>query len=317
MHSSQREDRLTELESFVLVARLSSFVAAANEMDLSTATLSRRIARLERRVGVRLLNRSTRQVSLTEAGAAYLDGAEDVLHRLAQANATLAALGGRPAGRLRMSVPNVFGQMHIAPHLPEFLERYPEIRLDVTFSDHPVDLVADRFDMAVRIGPVGSEELVVRKLAPIGRVLCATPALLRQLKPIRHPDDLRGLPTAHFSPMHTGAAWSLHCGQDSVLVPLEARLRADNVVALHEAARAGAAIAMLASFIATADLHSGRLVEVLPQWKPVQVWACAVYPSHRMVAGKVRAMVDFLVEKLGAPMPSDAPGGIARDATLP
>jgi DNA-binding transcriptional LysR family regulator len=295
MHSSQREDRLTELETFVRVARAASFAAAADAMDLATPTLSRRVARLERSLGVRLLNRTTRNVSLTEAGSAYLEMAEDVLLRLADANAALSSLSAEPTGRLRLAVPTVFGQLHIAPTLAAFLAKHPAVKLDVSFSDAPIDLVAQRFDLAVRIGPLGSDDMPTRQLVAVRRVLCAAPALAASLGPIQDPHELGRLPTVHFSPLRTGAAWALQQGEDQVLVPIEPRMRTDNLMANLEAVKAGVGIGLIGTFLCAAELRTGGLVEVLPAWKPTPAWAWAIYPSNRHVPAKVRAMIDHLV----------------------
>jgi DNA-binding transcriptional LysR family regulator len=185
-------DRLGGMRAFVAVATRHSFVAAADELGLSASALSRRIAQLERALGCRLLQRTTRRVALTEAGALYLERCLDVLARADEADAAVSAFSAQPRGLLRVSLPNLYGQLRVAPLLPEFMRRHPLLRLEVTMEDRYIDLVEQRIDVGVRIGDLRSGDYVARRLALNRRRLCASPEYLRRKGTPLKPADLRG-----------------------------------------------------------------------------------------------------------------------------
>lgn len=291
------DSRIEPLREFAAVARRLSFRAAADDLGLDPTVLSRRIARLEARLGVRLLHRTSRKVALTEAGALFLARCEDLLSRLGDAEAEVSRYAASLTGTLRIAVPNVFGQLQIAPILPEFMERNPDLRVEVTFSDRMVDLVANGLDASVRIGALeAGGDLVVKRLSPIRRVLCASPAYLAAHGPPDRPEDLAKHRTLHFSPLLAGTAWRLRAPGREVEVAIDPILRADNVEALRYAALAGHGIALLATFVAHADLASGRLVVVLPAWEPLESDVSLVYPNAPFTPRKVRAFADLLAE---------------------
>lgn len=294
------DTRVEALREFVAVARRLSFRAAADELRLDATVLSRRVARLEARLGVRLLHRTTRKVSLTEAGSVFLARCEDVLTRLQDAEAEVSRFGAAPTGVLRIAVPNVFGQRRIAPLLPAFMAAHPGLRLDVTFSDRMVDLVEAGLDAAVRIGALQTGgDLVVRRLAPNRRVICAAPAYLERHGRPERPADLARHRVLHFSPLLDGETWRLRGPSGEVEVRFDPVLRSDNVEALRVAAVAGEGLALLATFVAGDDLASGRLVSVLDDWHPPKSEVSIVYPNARFTPRKVRAFIEYLVPLLG------------------
>lgn len=296
--------QIESLREFAAVARRMSFRAAAAELAVDPTVLSRRIARLEARLGVRLLHRTTRRVGLTEAGAVFLSRCEDVLTRLADAEAEVSGLGARPVGTLRLAVPNVFGQREIAPLLPDFMARHPELKLDVTFSDRMTDLVDAGIDVAVRIGArQAGGDLVVRRLVSNPRLLCASPAYLDRFGTPSHPSDLSKHRILHFSPLLDGEIWRLRGPEGVFEASLDPVMRSDNVEALRSAALAGQGIAMFAMFVAGSDLAAGDLMAVLPAWRPPESEVSVVYPHSRFVPRKVRVLVDFLVQRFRSDEP--------------
>lgn len=283
------------LAEFVMVVRKASYVAAARALSLHPSVLSRRVKALEAEVGVRLLNRDTRNVNLTEAGTVFFEHAIDVLSRLDDARAAVSRYAEQPAGMLRLALPNVFGQTQIAPRLPRFMQTYPDLRLDLHFSDHVVDLVSDRFDAAVRIGASESGgDYRMKKIARNERFLVASPSYVEAYGNPKHPEELRSHRTLHFSTLIHGARWRFSGPAGSVEAFIDPVMNSDNIVALHHAALAGQGIAILAGFIAGADIEAGRLVLVMDQYKPAPSTVSVIYPRAPIIPRKVRAFIDFI-----------------------
>ena len=270
---------------------------AARELGISASALSRRIARLEDALGTALLRRTTRQVSLTEAGTLYLERCTDVLTRVEDAEALVSGLADEPRGRLRVALPNLFGQLQVAPLLPEFLRRYPRIGLELSFMDRYVDLVQERYDVAIRIGALADSSLVVRRLATNHRILCAAPAYLRGRRPLTKPEDLAQHACLYFSLLSEGQVWNLHRGEEQVQARGRPVLVADNAEALRLAAVGGCGVTVLATFLIAEDLRAGRLVRVLEGWSVPDTGIFAVHPPGRLVPSKVKAFVSFLAER--------------------
>ncbi|RCS22169.1 LysR family transcriptional regulator [Phyllobacterium salinisoli] len=283
------------LVEFVMVLRKASYVAAARALALHPSVLSRRIKALEAEMGVRLLNRDTRNVTLTEAGTVFFEHAIDVLSRLNDARAAVSRYAEQPAGMLRLALPNIFGQTQIAPRLPAFMRTYPDLRFDLHFSDHVVDLVSDRFDAAVRIGASESSgDYRMKKIAENTRFLVASQSYVEAHGSPTHPGELHSHRTLHFSTLIHGARWRLNGPNGSVEVSVDPVMNSDNITALHHAALAGQGIAILAGFIADADIKAGRLVLVMEGYRPAPSTVSIIYPRASILPRKVRAFIDFM-----------------------
>lgn len=294
------------LAEFVSVARRLSFVNAARDLNLHPSVLSRRIRALEQRLGVRLLSRNTRRVTLTEPGTAFFAHATDILTRLEDAQAAISHYASEPNGTLRLALPNVFGQLQIAPLLPDFMARYPALRLELSFRDSFVDLIASGFDAAIRIGALDAGgDVVVRKLAANRRLICAAPDYLARHGTPSHPADLQHHRILHFSPLISGTTWRLKGPGGVIEVPVDPVLTADNIEGLRHAALAGQGITMLATFVAGEDFAEGRLVPVFRDFHPDDGAVSIVYQNAPHVPRKVRALVDFLVERFAGTPPWD------------
>jgi DNA-binding transcriptional LysR family regulator len=289
------------IREFVVLARRRSFRGAAAELGIDKTVLSRRISRLEQRLGVRLLHRTTRNVTVTEAGIVYLRSCEDLLSRLSDAEAEVSRYASAPTGLLRLGLPNGFGQRCIAPLIPDFMAAYPDLRLELMFSDRMVDLVDHHLDAAVRIGALqAGGDLKAKSLMPIRRLLCAAPAYLaRQGEPHR-PEDLARHHLLHFSPLLAGPVWRL-VGQTMKEIAIDPILSADNVEMLRLAAKAARGIVLIAEFAVEEELASGDLVPVLAGWEVPSSTASLVYPDAPFVPQKVRALADFLEERCNRP----------------
>jgi DNA-binding transcriptional LysR family regulator len=293
-------DRLTAIETFVRVSETQSFSEAARRLRSSKSAVSRQVAALEAELGVRLFHRTTRSLTMTEAGRSYFERASRILADLEEANLSVSQLQSSPRGRLRVNAPMSFGFLHLAPALPDFLFRYPEIEVDVTLNDRFVDLVDEGFDVAVRIGSLEDSSLVARKLAPIRRAVCASPTYLKARGVPASPDDLRTHDCLCNSNVPLSREWRF-IAADGRPWPVEVRgrLSANNGDTLKVAALRGLGLVNLPTFIVGSDLQAASLVTVLDKFVAQDMTVNAVYPHSRHLSPKVRAFVDFLAERFG------------------
>ena len=293
-------DRLAAIEAFVRVAETHSFSEAARRLHASQSAVSRAVSGLEAELGARLLHRTTRSLTLTEAGRGYFERAARILADLEEANLAVTQLQAAPRGRLRVNAPMSFGFLHLAPALPDFLALYPELSVDLSMSDRFVDLIEEGVDVAVRIGALEDSSLIARKLAPIRRVVCASPGYLKSRGTPLAPDDLKQhdcLCNSNIAVLHE---WRF-AAADGKLWPVDVRgrLSANNGDALRVAALKGLGLANLPTFIVGADLQAGTLMTVLDDFAVQDLSMSAVYPPGRHLSPKVRAFVDFLADRFG------------------
>lgn len=287
-----------DLSLFVRIARLRSISSAARDLGVTPAGASARLASLEKRLGARLLHRTTRQTTLTEDGLAFLPHAEHVVLAAEAARAALGREQAVPRGTLRVAAPASFARMHIVPGLPDFVGRYPDLAIDLRMSDNIVDLVEGAFDVAVRYAELGDSSFVARRLAPDRRVLVASPAYIERRGRPNTPDDL-----AEHACLVVGTLdlWTFR-GKGGELIErrITPGLRINDGGAVRDAACAGLGIALMATWCAADELRSGALVPVLPEYPLVStqtLWA--LYPSSRELAPKVRVLIDWLTERFG------------------
>jgi DNA-binding transcriptional LysR family regulator len=293
-------DRLAAIEAFVRVAEAQSFSEAARRLRSSKSAVSRNVSALESELGVRLLQRTTRSLTLTEAGRGYFERATRILADLEEANLAVSHLQAAPRGRLRVSAPMSFGFLHLAPALPDFLARFPEVAVDLAMSDRFVDLIEEGFDVAVRIGPLEDSSLIARKLAPIRRVVCASPAYFEARGFPRSPDDLKGHECLSNSNIAASQEWQFAApGGKPWPVAVQGRLSANNGDALRVAALKGQGLVNLPTFIVGGDLQAGTLATALEDFIPQRLAMSALYPHSRRLSPKVRAFVDFLADRFG------------------
>ena len=291
---------LDAMAVFARVVEAESFSGAARALGLSKSAISKQISRLEDRLGLRLLNRTTRRLSLTEAGAAFYPGCQRVVAEAEAAEQAVTHLASAPRGRLRVNAPMSFGVRHIGPALPEFLRRYPELAVDLTLNDRVVDLVEEGFDVGLRIAPLADSSLIVRRLAPNRSVLLAAPIYLQARGTPHDLGDLEDHACLIYSYQAMGEAWRLTGPEGERRIKVSGPLRVNNGDAILAAAVGGLGIALLPCFICSEDLRAGRLVRVLPDWEATADNAVsAVYPAARHLSPKVRAFVDFLAERFG------------------
>lgn len=290
-------DRFGDLDVFAHVVTAKSMSAAGRQLKLSPAVISKRIRRLEERLGVRLLQRTTRQLSLTEAGQGFYERVVSILSSIEDAEAWVASGTGQARGTLRVSAPTSFGRMHIAPHLKPFLDANPLVSVDLILTDAFVDIIGEGFDLAVRIADLQDSSLVAKRLAPNHRVLCASPGYLAARGV---PDSIEAL-ARHTLITHNADQWRLDGPSGPVNVRVGGPLRTNSSEVVREALLAGIGIALRSTWDVGPELKSGALLRVLPEYSVgKRVAVHAVYPSRRHMEQKVRVFVDYLAELYGA-----------------
>lgn len=291
---------LGDLEVFVRVIAAGSMSTAARDLGLSPAVVSKRIKRLEDKLGTRLLQRTTRQISLTEAGQGFHERVLTVLGGLEEAEAFASGRSSEVNGTLKISASTSFGRMHVAPHLKPFMEAHPDLAIHLVLSDEFTDIVGGGFDLAIRIAELNDSSLVARRLAPVRRVLCASPDYLAEHGTPATLDDLK---KHRCLPAHNHESWRLEGPSGPVTLRPEGMLITNSSEVIREAVIAGLGIALRSTWDVGAELKSGTLVQVLPQYESSRnVALSAVYPSRQFLPAKVRLFIDYLAELYG-PVP--------------
>lgn len=282
---------------FARVVEARSFSEAARRIGISKAAVSKAVAQLEHSMGARLLNRTTRSMSPTEAGTTFYEHCARIVEEYDQARLAMGRLHSEPRGLLRVSASVAFGTLHIAPALPEFLARYPEVRIDMAIGDRFVDLAEEGFDVAIRITKEPAPNLVARRLAPVNRKIVATPGYFRRHGLPRKPAQLADhncLTYTHFNPRDV---WRLRGPGGDIAVPISGNLRLNDDEALTAAVMGGLGVALLPTFLIGRALHEKKLKAVLSNYVPSERHIFAVYLPNRHVPAKVRAFIDFLVKR--------------------
>jgi DNA-binding transcriptional LysR family regulator len=300
-------DRVAGMQIFSRVAALGSFSAVARALGMSPTMVTKHVASLEQRLGTRLLHRTTRRLTLTEAGRRYLDAVERILAELEEAEAAASADHIEVRGTLRVNVPVSFGIREIAPLLPDFAASHPTLAVELGLNDRVVDLIEEGWDLAVRIGRLAESTLMARKLAPCRTAVCAAPAYLKRHGRPRSVDDLANHNCLGYTLSQTVGAdrWSFGV-EGTVVVPVSGSLRTSNGDALVAAAVAGLGLVYQPTFLVGAELRSGRLVSITLDQPTVDLPGIfAVYPPGRQPPAKVRAFIDFLVQHFGPAPPWD------------
>ena len=281
---------------FAAVVDAGSFVGASDAIGMSKPAVSRHIQELEARLGVRLLQRTTRKLSLTEEGMVFHARCKELLADVEQAEAEITSRTGEAFGLLKVNVPVSFGILHLAPLWAQFMARNPKVLLDVTLSDRVVDLVEEGFDMAVRIARLPSSSLISRKIASTRMVVCASPAYLDAHGTPAHPRELADHAVLAYSLFSAGERWEFEGPQGTVAVKVRPRMVTNSGNTCRAAALDHQGIILQPSFLVGDDLKSGALVRLLPQYLSMALGVYAVYPTRKHLAPRVRLLIDYLVE---------------------
>ena len=288
---------------FVAVVENDGFSAASRALGISKSAVSKRINQLENHLGVRLLHRTTRKLSLTEAGERYFEHAAQALTAAGQAEDAVTELQGEPQGKLKISSPMSFGRLHVAPLIPIFMQRYPKILIDLVMDDRNIDLVAEGFDLAIRSGDMPDSTLIARKLAPLRQVLCASPDYIDRYGMPVTPSELSERNCILFSYSGDANEWTLKKGGKSEAVLVSGSYRVNNSEAILVALREGIGIGRLPTFVAGPDLREGNLVRILESYHIPDHTFYAVFPERQYLPAKVRVFLDFSINYFGGDQP--------------
>lgn len=296
--------RLPDLEAlaiFAKVVELRSFAAAADDLKLSKATVSKAVTRLETRLGARLFNRTSRRLALTDAGQALVGRATRVLAEGEAAELEALEQSTAPRGQVRLAAPMSFGLSDVAPILPDFMARYPEVSVDLSLSDATIDLIGEGFDMALRIAALPDSSLMARRLRPVERHLVGSPAYFAAHGVPTHPSQLADHACLAYAYLPTPETWRFrHASGEESSIRLEGPLRANNATALLPALIAGRGIALQPDFICGPALAEGQLVSVMPDWKATPIALHLVMPPGGPRPARVEALADYLTRRLSA-----------------
>lgn len=293
-------EHFSVLPIFVTVVECGSFSLASQKLRLSKSAVSKRITLLEQSLGIQLLHRTTRSLSLTEAGARYFDYVRPAVKLAEEGLDAISELQQAPQGSLRIAVPMVFGRLHIAPLIPEFLRRYPKIQLQMQMDDKTTDLIAGGFDLAIRIGELPDSSLIARKIAPCLSVICASPEYIARHSAPQTPQQLSQHNCLFYSYFRDGAEWTFLSTQGPTRIQPNGNYQVNNSDAIHQATLDGLGIANQPRFMVDADLQAGRLQALLADHPLPEHGIYAVYPQRKHLPTKVNVLIEFLMEKLAS-----------------
>jgi DNA-binding transcriptional LysR family regulator len=293
-------DRLDAMRAFAAVAEEQGFASASRRLRLSPPAVTRAVAALEDRLGARLLHRTTRVVRLTEAGTRFLADCRRILSEVEEAEAAAAGSHAEPRGQLVITAPLLFGRLHVAPIVLDFLKRHPAVAARTLYLDRLTDLVEEGVDAAVRIGPLPDSSLTAIRVGSMRRIVCAAPGYLRARGTPRRPADLAGHDAITFSGVTPRREWSFEAGGKRQAVAPRIRLEVNSAEVAVEAAAAGQGITRVLYYQADRALRAGKLRAVLTEFEPPPLPIHVVHPEGRRVAARVRAFVDFAVRRLRA-----------------
>ena len=292
---------LNDIVVFTKVVETKSFTGAADALGLPKSTVSRKLAQLEERLGVRLVQRTTRKLALTEIGEAYYERCSRIVADIAAAEQLVTDMQSTPRGRLRVTASVDFSTRFLGEIVAEFLAQHPEINVELEATDRVVDLIEDGFDLAVRFGQMPESTLIARKLCALHLILCASPAYLGRRGAPKTIEELDEHDHVLFTPVSRNQTWIIVHGEQSYDFGRPARLASNNYGAVVDVARAAGGIALISEFMVTDEIRSGTLVRVLPEWQTRPTDVHAVYPARQNVPPRLTLFLDHLAKSLNPP----------------
>lgn len=291
-------DRLTSMAVFLRVVEKGGFSAVSEEFEISPTMVGKHVRALEERLGGRLLNRTTRSQSLTELGRIYYERCKQIIADVEAIESTATEMRAAPRGVLRVNAPTSFGSMQLVPAVGGYLDKYPDVQIDLTLSDRLVDLAEEGYDLAIRVGALADSGLVARKLAPFRLTICASPEYLKRHGKPKTPRDLPGHNCLAFTSAQRNL-WPFEGLSGRQTISIKGSLKINNGAALRMAALEGIGIIMQPEWLVTDDIAAGRLVRVLSRYEPASRPTHVVYLPDRRLSLKLRSFIDFLVERFG------------------
>ncbi len=291
-------NKLVAMQTFVQINDSGSLTGAANTLNTSLPTVVRTLANLEAYLGIRLLNRTTRRVSLTEEGKGYLRQCREILYAIDSAELELSAAQHKPSGKLTVSASVMFGNLHLLPLIKEFLLINNRINIELLLDDSNVNLVEDSVDVAIRIGPLADSSMIAKNVGYINRVVCGTPKLLNRIKPIKKPEDLIGAPCIKFTGLLHGSHWHFYQGSQLQAIEVKGPLECNQIDASLRAVSESMGLGMFLSYQVDRQLKSGELVKVLIEYEPEALPINVVYANKQHMSSRVRVFVDWITHQL-------------------
>jgi DNA-binding transcriptional LysR family regulator len=292
-------DKLEAMNAFVKVVALGSYAEAGRALGLTRSAVSKAVMELEQLLGARLLDRTTRRVSATEAGLAYYESCLDIVARVEETEMQVSRLHDEPKGVLKVNAPVSFGVLHLGPLIAEVMASYPDLKIELTLNDRFIDPIEEGFDVTIRIGILADSSLIARRLAPARRVLVAAPEYLKRLGVPARPDDLIQHRCLNYGHTTTLQRWQLTQEGGIINLAINSVLCSNNGDVLRAAALGGQGITKLPTFLVGADIKARRLKVVLPDYRPTDLGIFALYAPNRYLAAKTRLLIDFLVARFG------------------
>jgi len=296
-------DKLDAMNAFAKVVATGSFAEAGRQLGMTRSAISKAVMELETQLAVRLLDRTTRQVSPTEAGLAYYERCVSILADVHETEERVSRLHDEPRGVLKINAPTSFGTLHLAPAVADFMRAYPDVKIEMTLDDRFIDPIAEGVDVTVRIGLLADSSLIARRLAPARVVLAASPAYLEEHGEPSEPSELTRHDCLTYGHWASVQHWRLRDGDRLITVPVTSKMCCNNGEILGAAAVAGLGIVSLPTFIIGPDIAAGRLRVVLPAYAPGDLTVSALYAPNRYLAAKTRVFIDFLVARFGTAPP--------------
>lgn len=290
---------LSDVAAFVCVVKTGSFTAAAERLNTSKSVISKYITRLEARLGVKLLARTTRRLTLTEIGRTFYEGAQQGLEAIDNAEEAVSFLQGKPRGTIKINAPLSFGALHIAPALAEFIHNYPEMQVDLRFEDRKIDMIKDGFDLTVRVTHQLEGNLIARRIAPCHHVLVAAPSYLAKYRTPKEPEDLTAHNVITYQYQQSPWEWEFTAAKSKpIRVTVNGSVQMNNSLAIREAVLAGVGISRMPTFAVGEDIKSGRLIQLLPKYSLLEHSIYLVFPNRHHMAPKTRAFIDYMVKRM-------------------
>jgi DNA-binding transcriptional LysR family regulator len=298
-NGSNGMDKLEAMSAFTRVVASGSYAEAGRTLGLTRSAVSKAVMELEQLLGARLLDRTTRRVSPTEAGLAYYERCVDIIAQVEETEMQVSSLHDEPKGVLKINAPTSFGTLYLGPLVAEFLASYSELKIEMTLNDRFIDPIEEGVDVTIRIAVLSDSSLIARKLAPAPRVLVASNDYLKKFGLPQNVDDLERHRCLNYGHTTTLQRWQLTAGGETINVPINSAFCANNGEILRWAALAGHGIALLPTFIVGSDLREGKLVQVLTDNPPIKLDIYALYAPNKYLAAKTRVFIDFLVRRFG------------------
>ncbi len=294
-------DKLDCMRAFKLVVEHGGYAAAARAMGLSRSTASKYVSHLESELNTQLLVRNTRTVRPSETGLAFYDKCITLLSDFDEASAAISQLQDNPQGRLRINAPMSFGTLHLSPIVAKFMRLHPSLHIEVKLDDRMIDPIEEGFDISIRISePQVSTSLITKEIAQTEHLICASPEYIKTAGQPQHPRELFHHRCLHYGYSNSGSHWQLHDSNGEISVPIACAMRSNNGEILRDAAIEAGGIVLIPRFLAVDALESGKLREVLPEFKPRHAMLCAIYPRNRHLSRKVQLFVQFVIEQIGS-----------------